>query len=221
MKYAFFAALGCVLFFSVAAQKKVPVNKTYSQQLRLQPLALVDPFESSVRFGMDIMLKPKLSVGADASIYFAADGYTKPLGGFAIAPAVRWYQNDRLGSYFETVLLYKHTERKETEWLGMDCVNGVPAYEKYDTYKRRKDVLDLSVRFGLRESLFGSPNWCIELFVGVGVRYKMYSIKYSEPNTCLLANDEIMINFFSNNPNPTNHAFFSVPAGLRLTRKLK
>ena len=221
MKKLFVTVTGCFLLFVAVAQKDTVVKNSYKQQLRLQPLALFDPFESSVRLGMDVMLKPRFAVGADVSVYFAADGYTKPLAGFAIAPFVRWYMNNRHSAFFEAGAMYKHTERKEEAWLGMDCVNGVPAYEKFDTYKRVKDVVDLSFRIGMRESLFGSPNWSYEMFIGLGARYKMFSIKHREANSCLPPEGIDAIGFFGNNANPENYAFFSVPMGIRFTRKLK
>ena len=221
MKKLFVTVTGCLLLFVAFAQKDTVVKNSYKQQLRLQPLALFDPFESSVRLGADVMLKPRLAVGADVSVYFAADGYTKPLAGFAIAPFARWYMNNRHSAFFEAGAMYKHTERKEEAWLGMDCVNGVPAYEKFDTYKRVKDVVDLSFRIGMRESLFGSPNWNFEMFIGLGARYKMFSIKHREANSCLQPDGIDAIGFFGNNVNSDNYAFFSVPMGIRFTRKLK
>ena len=221
MKISFLILAGCLYISTATAQKDTVVKNSYKQQLRLQPLALFDPFESSVRLGADVMLKPRLAVGADVSVYFAADGYTKPLAGFAIAPLVRWYMNNRHSAFFEAGAMYKHTERKEEAWLGMDCVNGVPAYEKFDTYKRVKDVVDLSFRIGMREPLFGSPNWSFEMFIGLGARYKMFSLKYREANTCLQPDGIDAIGFFGNNVNPDNYAFFSVPMGIRLTRKLR
>lgn len=214
----------CLLFFATSAQKSTSdtiIRNGYKQQLRFQPLSLFDLFESNARFGMDFMVRPRLAVGADLSVYFAADAYTKPLAGIAIAPMVRWYMNNRHNAYFEVGAMYKHTERTEEGWLDMDCVNGVPTYEKFDTYKRVKDVVDGSFRIGMREPLFGSPNWTFEMFIGLGVRYKMFSIKYKEPNTCLQLEGIDAIGFFGNNVNPENYAFFSVPMGFRLTRKLK
>lgn len=171
---------------------------------------------------MDALLQPRLAAGADASVYFAADGYTKPLSGFAIAPFVRWYTNTRRNVFIETGMMYKFTQRKEEGWLGMDCVNDVPAYEKYDVYKRRKQVIDLSVRFGMREPLFKSSKWSFEMFIGLGVRHKMFSIKYAEANTCVLEDGSDMIGFWGSNTNPPdNYTFVSVPMGLRFTRKLR
>ena len=73
----------------------------------------------------------------------------------------------------------------------------------------------------MREPLFGSANWSFEMFIGLGARYKMFSLKYREANTCLQPDGIDAIGFFRNNVNPDNYAFFSVPMGIRLTRKLK
>lgn len=219
MKNTIVAMLCCILFFTAAAQS---ARGDYKTQLRLQPLSLFDPLESNLRFGMDELLKPKLAVGADASVYFAADAYSKPLSGFAIAPFIRWYTSTRRNTFIETGMMYKFTQRKEEGWLGMDCVNDVPTYEKYDSYKRRKQVFDLSFRFGMRESLFKSPKWSFEMFVGLGIRYKMFSIKYAEANTCIIEDGTDVIGFWGNTTNPPdNYAFISVPMGVRFTRKLR
>lgn len=194
----------------------------YDQQLRFQPLALLDPFESSIKFGIDKMVKPRMAVGADAAIYISSHGFSKWAPGFSVSPLVRWYTDEKLKGFVETVLTYKHTERKETGWLGMDCVDGVPAYEKYDTYKRRKDVIDFSFRLGYRDRLFKSDKWCIEMFAGLGLRYKMLSIKYPEANSCLDIDDDAGLDAigYLGSTIPVNYFFISVPAGLRFTRKL-
>nr|WP_294907002.1 hypothetical protein [uncultured Lacibacter sp.] len=221
MKKILCVLLGSMLLLSVYAQNKSAYSMKYDKQLRFQPFALLDPFESSIKFGMDKMVRPRMAVGADAAVYLTAEGFSKWAPGFAVSPLVRWYTDEKLKGFFETVLTYKHTERKETGWLGMDCVDGVSAYEKYDTYKRRKDVLDLSFRLGYRDRLFKSDKWCIEMFAGLGLRYKMLSIKYAEPNVCLdIEESGIDAIGYLGSTIPVNYFFVSVPAGIRFTRRL-
>ena len=144
---------------------------------------------------------------------------SKPLSGFYVRPTLRWYSNDRLKLFTELVLMYKHTVRKENDWLGMDCVDDVPAYEKFTTYKQVRDVFDLSFRGGIRENLFQSKNWYFEFYLGIGLRQKFHSIKYNEANTCAPRVGNFF-DIFHQNPS-TTITTASLPAGMRLVWVLK
>lgn len=221
MKKTLCAILGCMLLICTHAQNKNSYSLKYDKQFRFQPFAVFDPFESGIKFGMDKMVKPRMAVGADVAVYLGTEGYTKWAPGFAVSPLVRWYTDEKLKGFVETVLTYKYTERTETGWLGMDCVDGVPSYEKFDSYKRRKNVVDLSGRLGYRDRLFKSEKWCFEMFAGLGLRYKMLSVKYPEPNVCLDIGDSgIDVIGYMGSTIPVNYFFVSVPAGIRFTRKL-
>jgi len=219
MKVLFFVISSCIIVQCATAQNKLQTND-YKQQLRINPLGILNPFETNLSVGYDVRVRKILSVGGDVGVYLARDAFSRPLSGFFVRPALRMYSKNKLKAYTELVLMYKHTVQKEEGWLGMDCVNGVPSYEKFDQYKYVRDVFDISFRFGFRERLFHSPNWFYEGYMGLGIRQKILSIKYAQKNTCLNNNDFETFSFFEQ-VTPGSYTSFSVPIGIRFTRTIK
>ncbi len=219
MKVLFFVISSCIIVQFAAAQNKLQTND-YKQQLRINPLGLLNPLETNLSVGYDVRVKKRLSLGADVAVYLARDAFSRPLNGFFVRPALRLYSKNKLKTYAELSLMYKHTVQKENGWLGMDCVNGVPSYEKFDEYKNVKDVFDISFRFGLRERLFHSANWFFECYMGLGIRQKIRSIKYAEKNTCLTADNFETFSLFGQ-VTPGSYTSFSLPIGIRFTRTIK
>lgn len=219
MKVLFFLISSCIIFQSAAAQNKLQTND-YKQQLRINPLGVLNPFETNLSVGYDVRVKKILSVGGDVGVYLARDAFSRPLNGFFIRPALRLYSNSKPNMYSEIVVMYKHTVRKENGWLGMDCVNGVPSYEKFDQYKNVKDVFDISFRFGFRERWFHSKNWFFECYMGLGVRQKILTIKYEEKKSCITADNFNSIGQFGQSV-PGSYTVLSVPLGIRFTRTIK
>lgn len=219
MKLLTLVFCSCIVLHAANAQKKLQPGD-YKLQLRMNPLGVVDPFETNLSAGVDARIKKRLSVGGDMAVYLVRDGFSRSLNGFNVKPFLRLYAKGKWNTYSEIVLMYKHTVAKEEGWLGMDCVNGVPAYEKYDTYKNIKDVVDLSVRVGIRDHLFHSPDWFYEFYIGLGIRQKILSIGYAEPNTCVIAgNTSSSGNLFSLAV-PGRYTVLSVPSGMRLTKTI-
>lgn len=221
MKCLFTLFFSCILLLFVSAQEQEKNKNDYRLAVRLSPLALLDPFETNLSIGIDYKVRKRLSVGGDIAVYIIREAFAenKPLSGFYVRPTLRWYSNDRLKLFTELVLMYKHTVRKENDWLGMDCVDDVPAYEKFTSYKQVRDVFDLSFRGGIRENLFQLKNWYFEFYLGIGLRQKFHSIKYNEPNTCAQRVDGFF-DIINQNPS-TTITTASLPCGIRLVWVLK
>ena len=222
MKCFFVVLISCMLLLFANAQETVKNKNDYKVALRVSPLALLDPIETNLSVGIDFKIRKRLSIGGDAAVYIAREVYaqSKPMSGFYVRPTLRWYSNERLKLFTELVLMYKHTVRKENGWLGLDCVNDVPAYEKFTEYKQVRDVFDLSIRGGIRENLFQSKNWFFEFFMGIGVRRKYHSIKYYEQNTCAPRAMGGFFDIFNQNPS-SNITTPTLPTGIRLVWVLK
>ncbi|RXK61968.1 hypothetical protein ESA94_02845 [Lacibacter luteus] len=210
-----------IVHAELKAQKK-SFSPLYQTQLHISPLGLLDVIEHNVSAGFDTKVANRLYAGADVSAYFWSSTYSKPLNGFAVRPMLRLYNKRLQTDYVELVLMYKRTALKEQGWLGMDCVNNVPSYEKFDTYKRIKEVYDISFRYGTRQPFFSSGKWFYECYFGIGIRHKQYTVKYNEANSCMLDNGEVTLNFFGNSTGNTGRStFFSLPCGFRLVRTIK
>lgn len=210
----------CVYTAGAQDQKKKAGN--YQFAVRISPLGLVDPVETNFSAGVEKKLRPAFSVGGDAAIYIARDvlAERRPMSGFHLRPTVRWYSGKKMKGFTELVLMYKHTVRKENDWLGMDCVNGVPAYQKFTSYKNIRDVVDVSFRAGLQEQLFDSDKWMFEFYIGLGVRQKFHRIKYSEPNTCAVNEFNVFFPLFD--PAATgSYTTVTIPLGIRLVYIIK
>ncbi len=217
MKFLFFVVISCMVFQFTTAQETIKKSNDYKLAVRFNPLSLFDPVETNLSVGIDMKLRKKLSLGGDVAVYIARNVYaqSRPMSGFYVRPTLRWYSNNRLYMFTELVLMYKHTARKENDWLGMDCVNGVAAYEKFTQYKEVRDVFDLSFRAGMRENLFQSENWFFEFYMGIGLRQKLHSLKYNEKNTCATTAAGEFFNILNQNPSG-NFTTLSIPAGMRL-----
>ncbi|MBY0479408.1 MAG: hypothetical protein K2Q24_17305 [Chitinophagaceae bacterium] len=222
MKLFFLACCISICVQEATAQDHEKKKSDYKLALRISPLGLVDPVETNFSAGVERKLSPKFSVGGDAAVYIARDVLTdrQPMSGFHLRPTVRWYSGKRLKGFTELVLMYKHTVRKQNDWLGMDCVNEVPAYEKFTTFKQIRDVFDLSFRAGVQEQLFNSEKWKFEFYMGLGLRQKFHRIKYSEKNTCA-ANE--FADFFPVFDQSSTGSFtsISIPFGIRLVYQIK
>ena len=189
----------------------------------MSPLTLLDPVETSFSAGVDVKVASRISVGGDAAWYFArnmANNVREPLNGFYLRPALRYYTSNRLNFFAEAVFMYKYTSRPDEGWLGMDCVNGIPSYEKFDRYRFVKNIYDFSVRWGFRTPLSSNRKLFLEYYIGVGGGVKIHNIRYNEANSCVV--NDFNNGFDFTNSNQTGRfPRVSLPIGFRLAYTLK
>lgn len=207
----------------LSAQHTIPLANDYKVQVRLSPLSLLDPVETSFSAGVDVKVGSRISAGGDAAWFFArslADNKWEPLNGFYLRPGFRYYTSARLNFFAEAVFMYKYTSRPDRGWLGIDCVNGVPSYEKFDEFRFVKNIYDFSVRWGLRTPISGNRKLFLEYYMGAGAGVKVHRIKYRESNSCTV--NDFNNGFDFTNLNETGRfPRISVPIGFRITWKLQ
>jgi hypothetical protein len=224
MKYCLMFLLcstGMLCFAQTKTNERV--TKDFDVNLRFSPLALARLKHNTVLFGFEKKLKGNYSIGADAGYIFLTtylfDGTTHKASGFVVRPALRYYVSDKNRFYWEGALTYQLIDEKYNDFLGMNCVNNVPAYFKLTDFSMLRTTADASVRFGGCFNLFKSRKVFLEMFAGVGARYRGYKIK-SEPNACYtipaIVSDRIV------NGSSTTNAFSVIaPGGIRLGYVLK
>jgi hypothetical protein len=186
--------------YFLSAQRINTLSNDYKIHLRMSPLTLLDPVETSFSAGADVKVASRISVGGDAAWYFArnmANNEWKPLNGFSLRPTVRFYTSQRLNFFAEAVFMYKYTSRPDEGWLGMDCVNGIPSYEKFGKYRFVKNIYDFSVRWGLRTPISSNRKFFLEYYMGIGTGMKVQNIRYQDANSCSVNDFNNGFDFFS------------------------
>lgn len=222
MRFLFFLLFFSFTICTQAQYKPKPKDYNYILTVRLSPLALIDPLENNLSAGVDIKISKRFSMGGDIAWFFARNSFNraKQLNGFYVRPAIRFYTSDRLNFFVETVLMYKYTSRNEQGWIGMDCVNEIPSYEKFDNYRFVKNVYDLSIRGGIRQPVSSSGKLFLEFYFGIGAGTKNHFIKYEEINSCISPFQINSIGIINNNLTGS-FARVSVPMSVRLAYKIK
>lgn len=224
MKY-FLMLLLCTSCMEIAAQQKTNerLTKDFDLNLRFSPLALARLKHNTVLIGFEKKLKGNFSIGADAGYIFHTtyilDGTSHKANGFVIRPALRYYVTDRNRFYWEGALTYQRIDEKRNDFLGMNCVNEVPAYFKQQDFSLLRTTADASVRFGACFNLFKSNKFFLEMFGGIGARYREFKLK-AESNSCYTMTS--LVTEFNLNSSSTTKAFSVIfPGGIRLGYMLK
>lgn len=199
---------------SLSAQKNKPLV-VYKKAISLSPLALAD-IDHTVLLTGEYRLKPNLALLADAGYIFASDyrSNIKKTTGFNIRPSVRMYHGKRNKGYLQAQAFYKMVDYTITDWIGKDCVDGVPAYEKLEDFTYRKNVMGFNIIAGGLLPLSPSHKWLIDLYGGLGIRVKNHKV-VNEPDGCYELNNGGFFNF------EMNGTTISVPLGLRITHVLQ
>lgn len=222
MKFLFLLSVSFFAFDTQAQYKPKHTDYNYLVNIRTSPFALLDPIENNLSIGADVKISKRFSTGADIAWFFARNFLNTPkqLTGFYIRPGIRYYTSNKLDFFAEAVFMYKYTSRNEEGWIGMDCVNEIPSYEKFDSYRFVKNVYDVSIRGGIRHPLSTSGKLFFEYYFGIGVGTKIHTIKYNEINSCISPFQQIDRGF--TNINLTgSFARVSVPMGFRLTYRVQ
>ncbi len=224
MKY-FLMLLLCSIASSIVAQQKTNerLTKDFDINLRFSPLALARLKHNTFLIGFEKKLKGNFSIGADAGYIFYTtyilDGTSHKASGFVVRPALRYYVTDKNRFYWEGALTWQYIDEKHSDELGMGCVNEVPAYFKQQDFSLLRTTADASIRFGSCFNLFKSNRVFLEMFGGIGARYRGFRIK-AEPNSCYTITS-IVTDFNVNSSSTTNAFSVIFPGGIRLGYVLK
>ena len=199
---------------SLSAQNSKP-PVVYKQAISFSPLALAD-IDHTVMLTGEYRIKPNLALLADVGYVFASDyrSMIKKTAGFNIRPAVRIYHGRRNKGYLQAQAFYKMVDYTINDWIGKDCVDGVPAYQKLEDFTYRKNVLGFNIIAGGLLPLSPSQKWLIDLYGGLGFRSKKHKV-VNEPDGCYDLNTGGFFNF------DIDGTSVSVPLGVRITHVLK
>ncbi len=197
-----------------AQNKKPPV--VYKQAVSFSPLALADMDHTLLLTG-EYRLKPNLALLTDVGYIFASDYISsiKSTWGLNIRPALRVYHGKRNKGYLQVQGFYKMVNYTLYDWLGKDCVNGVPSYEKLQDFTYRKNVYGFHFTAGGVLPLSPSNRWLIDLYGGLGVRYKTHKL-VNEEEGCYNLGPEALFDFHRDDVTT-----LSIPMGVRITHVLR
>lgn len=219
MRPAFFLIL--LVFFtysSIEAQRRnrkvLPEGTTF---FRLNFTGLVDPVESNFSVGFEKRIKQKMSLAADLAYIFYSIYFEniKGASGFIFRPSYRIFIDEKSRGYFDTEIHYKHVDYNIEDWLGRNCVDGIPAYEEFTTFKYKRDILGVHFKIGYQGMLSRNGKLWYEIYTGAGIRSRWEKLK-NEPGSCY-NNATAVIEFNGINQNIS----YAVPTGLRLLYRLK
>lgn len=194
------------------AQPKVPLPVPEKWALRANPMGLADVLDGNLSVGMERYLNSRWSLTTDLSfIFYSAYLPTNRRAlGYIIKPALRFYTSSERSLFMEISFFYKRCGYKVKDWLGKDCVNDVPAYEKYETFIFSKRVTGINVQAGWRRDLTRNKLWRMELYIGLGIRRKWQDVR-GDPMDCYQTNS-----VFNTEINQTTFIGGSLPHGLRV-----
>lgn len=180
--------------------------------VRVSPLGLVDILDANVTGGIAYTLNDRWSLSVDLSYIFYS-GYlqeSKGTSGYILKPAVRYYVSENRKFFIESSVWYKRSSYRMTDWVDKDCVNGVPSYQEFKSFRFRKRVVGLNVQGGVQKALMKSKLLRMEIYAGIGIRFKWQDIK-NDSKACYQPDAIFQGSFYG----PYNVSA-GIPHGLRL-----
>jgi len=195
---------------AIAQEKTNQFNYRYA--IRFNPLAVLDLLDHNFSVGGEYIFRPRWSVTTDLSYIFASAIYgSSKTSGFIIKPAIRYYVTVERRFYIEMDVFYKQVGYSITDWVGKDCVNGVPAFEEYKQFIYRKQVGGIDFKGGITTNLSRDQKLRLEGYFGFGIRTRSFAVK-DDPRACYNGN----LLFDVRGQNSSHYVTGSVPCGLRL-----
>ena len=188
-----FCSLLLLCTLAVAAQGDSDVYLPgHRKAVSFNPLALAN-YDQMLMPGMEWRSRRQWSVVADVGIVVNS-GYLREentAGGFALRPALRYYHGRVDGGYIQMQFQYARVRYKLYDWLGKDCVDGVPAYERLQHFVYRKQTF--SAAFVAGRLLELGPHWFVDISAGLGVQQRVQGLAGGEaccfvPQTTTFAN---------------------------------
>lgn len=212
-------ALFCCLWYILPAQAQSAVPP-YKAAVRFNFTGLIDPVDNNISLGGELPFHPNWSVITDLayiehSSYFST---IKQTSGYIIKPAIRYYPSSlRHTGFFEAVLFYKQANYHLRDWLGKDCVNGIPVYEQYQDFVYRKRVAGIQLQTGLQTALSRNKLLQFEAWLGLGIRLRQQDV-INQENTCYNGSSA---GFGDINGSSGTSVLSSFPAGMRLVYRIR
>lgn len=209
MKQIFLAVLMFAGSAHAQRHEKLPFN--YRHAISISPLLLLGP-DYTVLAGYEHRIKPNLVLSPEIG-FIAGSGYLSGTGnvreslGFQVRPSVKFLPDVNRSFYLQPQLFYKVVNHRVYDWLGKECVDGVPAYEELTefTYRRQAFAFNLIAGWMLPTK---NRRMAFDLYIGIGIRHRRGHV----------ANDEGCYNAFEMNlfMNENRGTYPNLPAGVRL-----
>lgn len=184
----------------------------YHSAIHLNPLALAQ-IDYTFLTGMEYRVRPKITIVGEAGYIFASDYISqkekKQAHGFIFRPSARFFVTDHKNFYLQPQFFYKSVTHQLYDWIGMMCVNGVPAFEELKQFKYRRQIFGFNATAGVLVPLSRSARSFIDFYLGLGTRSKSAKL-VKEPGSCYTRKG-----VFGNEKNDTG-TFPNLPAGIKL-----
>lgn len=155
--------------------------------LRWYPYALINIYDLSLTVGGEYSYAANKSMILDvgyimASVLGDASWDMNSATGIVLKTTHRWYYGKgKQGSFVDIEAGFKTAKYKgQEEWVGRDVVNGIPAYEELMQVTSRKDVFTFGARMGKRIAFSPTGPVNLELWWGLGIRYRHYYLNLPE-----------------------------------------
>lgn len=202
------------MLLSGQQQHKQPA---FPWSVRFNFTGLADPYDGNISIGAEYAVGSRLSVIADFAYIFYARFPSEILSasGVLIRPVIRYYMSNSPIIFFEAAPFYKHAGYKMEDWVGKDCINGIPAYKQYQKYIFRRRVLGLNLQAGIQAVLSKDKALRLEFYTGLGIRIKWEDIK-DDSRACPLGRQ-----IFGGNNTKEPQVLPGFPQGIRLVYNFK
>ena len=171
---------------AISKPKVKPQHDPYAAALRFNFTGLADPIDNNISLGGEFPFHPNWSLITDLAYieYSAYFSNIKQTSGYIVKPAIRFYPYALNHSgFFEAVLFYKKAHYHLRDWLGRDCVNGIPVYEQYKDFSYNKQVTGMNLQMGLQTDLSRNKQLRFEAYLGLGIRIRKQDVA-GEENWC-------------------------------------
>ena len=151
--------------------------------LSLNPTVLAS-LDHTVMLGVEKQVSSRLVAVLDAGYVFATSHYRaqniRQASGFSVRPGFKLlFRRDPKG-YFAVQTFYKQVNYRLYDWLGKDCINGVPAYEQLQEFVWQKKSLSINLLAGYTLELSG--RLLVDFYAGPGIKWVNRQV--TEPNCC-------------------------------------
>lgn len=211
MRFLIMFILQASLLFRAAAQENPEPYSDYNWALRSNPLGLADFLDHNINLGTEFRFHKKWSFSTDLAYIFYSRFYNQSKGasGYMVKPAIRYYAVNRARLFFEWDIFYKHVGYKMEDWIGKNCVNGVPTFDMNTLFVLQKKVVGTNIKIGKQFNISEDKRLKAEVYLGLGIRHRWSSIK-NDPNACF-RNGGLFGDEFINGP----ITLPGLPAGIR------
>jgi len=216
MKTIPFYLLPFLLILSVQSHaQRLPKQRIADHSVvgRFNLTSLINPIEPTASIGAEFRIDQNWAASLDAGYIFYSnvEGEYGPSSGILLRPAGRYYFGKNKRFFLEGELHYKYVSVEYTDWIGRNCVNGVPASQEYMTVHLIREQIGGNAKWGYQGSLPRLKQLWFECYIGLGWKYR-YPMQTAEANTCY---QFIGGWFFDTNPEESG-TYPTLPIGFRI-----